>query len=65
MSLLESIVIVLGFIILLVGSFVGRDFSNRAEVFEGFIMIILFVVFFSVVFYLDSQTFGDKEPHLK
>jgi hypothetical protein len=65
MSLIESIGIALGFIILLVGSFVGRDFSNRAEVLDGFLMIILFVGFFIVVIYLDKQAFGDREPHIK
>ena len=65
MSLIESIGIALGFIILLVGSFVGRDFSNRAEVLDGFLMILLFVGFFIVVIYLDKQTFGDREPHIK
>ena len=65
MSLIERIGIALGFIILLVGSFVGRDFSNRAEVLDGFLMIILFVGFFIIVIYLDNQTFGDREPHIK
>ena len=36
MSLKESIAIALSFIILLVGSFAGRDFSDRTDVFEGF-----------------------------
>ena len=65
MSLVERIGIVLGLFILLVGSFVGRDFSNRAEVLDGFLMIILFVGFFIVVIYLDKQTFGDRKPHIK
>ena len=65
MSLIESIGIALGFIILLVGSFVGRDFSNRAEVLDGFLMILLFVGFFIVVIYLDHQTSRDREPHIK
>ncbi len=56
MSLIESVGIALGFIILLVGSFVGRDFSNRAEVLDGFLMIILFIGFFIVVDYLANQT---------
>ena len=56
MSLIESVGIVLGFIILLVVSFVGRDFSIRAEVLDGFLMIILFVCFFIVIIYLDNHT---------
>ena len=48
--------IFLGFTILLVGSFVGRDFSNRAEVLDGFLMISLFIGFFIVVDYLANQT---------
>ena len=65
MSLIERIGIALGFIILLVVSFVGRDFSNRAEVLDGFLMMILFVGFFIVVIYLDHQNFGAREPHIK
>ncbi len=65
MSLIERIGIALGFIILLVVSFVGRDLSNRDEVLDGFLMIILLVGFFIVVTYLDNQTFGDREPHIK
>jgi len=61
MTLKESIAIGLGFIILLVGSFAGRDFSDRADVLEGFLMIILLVGFFIVVTYLDKQTFGNWE----
>jgi hypothetical protein len=65
MSLIESVGIVLGFIILLVVSFVGRDFSNRAEVLDGLLMIILFVGFFIVVTFLDKQTFRNWEPNKK
>ena len=65
MSLIERIGIALGFIILLVVSFVGRDLSNRDEVLDGFLMIILLVGFFIIVIYLDNQTFGDREPHIK
>ena len=61
MTLKESIAIGLGFIILLVGSFAGRDFSDRADVLEGFLMIILLVGFFIVVTYPDKQTFGNWE----
>ena len=56
MSLKENMGIFLGFFILLVGSFVGRDFSNRAEVLDGFLMISLFIGFFIVVDYLANQT---------
>ena len=65
MSLKESIAIALSFIILLVGSFVGRDFSDRTDVFEGFLMISLLVGFFIVVTFLDKQTFRNWEPNGK
>ena len=65
MSLKESMAIYLGFVILLVGSFTGRDFSDRADVLDGLVMIILFVGFFIVVTYLDNQTFGYRKPHIK
>lgn len=57
--------IYLVFVILLVGSFTGRDFSDRADVLDGFVMIVLFVGFFIVVTYLDQQTFGDLRPNRK
>ena len=63
MPLKESMAIYLGFVILLVGSFTGRDFSDRADVLDGLVMIILFVGFFIVVNYLDQQTFGDLRPN--
>jgi len=65
MSLKESMAIYLVFVILLVGSFTGRDFSDRADVLDGFVMIVLFVGFFIVVTYLDQQTFGDLRPNRK
>lgn len=55
MSLKEIIALALGFIILLVGSFVGRDFSDPAAVRDGFLMIVLFVGFFIVVTYLNTS----------
>ena len=65
MTLKASIAISLGFIILVVGSFAGRDFSDSADVLDGYVMIVLFVGFFIVVTYLDNQTFGEREPHIK
>ena len=65
MSLKESIAIALSFIILLVGSFAGRDFSDRTDVFEGFLMISLLVGFFIVAIFLDKQTFRNWEPNRK
>ena len=62
MSLKESITLALGFIILLVGSFVGRDFSDRADVLDGFLMIVLFVGFYIVVSYLNASI---EEKELK
>ena len=65
MPLKESMAIYLGFIILLVASFVGRDFSDRADVLDGFVMIILFVGFFIVVTFLDNQIVRNWEPNKK
>ena len=55
MSLKEIIALALGFIILLVVSFVGRDFSDPVAVRDGFFMIVLFVGFFIVVTYLNAS----------
>ena len=64
MSLKEIIALALGFIILLVGSFVGRNFSDPAAVRDGFLMIVLFVGFFIVVTYLNTS-FEEKELETK
>ena len=61
MSLKEIVALALGFIILLVGSFVGRDFSDPADVRDGFLMIVLFVGFFIVVTYLNTSI-EEREP---
>ena len=62
MTLKEKIAYALGIIILLVGSFAGRDFSNSNDVLEGILMIALFVGFFLVMTYMNKQTFGDWKP---
>ena len=62
MTLKEKIAYALGFIILLVGSFAGRDFSNSNDVLEGVLMVVLFVGIFLVMTYLNKQTFGDGKP---
>ena len=61
MTLKEKIAYALGLIILLVGAFAGRDFSDSADVIDGVLMIVLFLGFFLVVTYLDKQTFGDRK----
>ena len=62
MTLKEKIAYALGLIILLVGAFAGRDFSNSNDVLEGVLMIALFVGIFLVMTYLNKQTFGDWKP---
>ena len=62
MTLKEKIAYALGLIILLVGAFAGRDFSNSNDVQEGVMMIVLFVGIFLVMTYLNKQTFGDWKP---
>ena len=62
MTLKEKIAYAMGLIILLVGAFAGRDFSNSNDVLEGVLMIALFVGIFLVMTYLNKQTFGDWKP---
>ena len=62
MILKEKIAYALGLIILLIGTFAGRDFSDSADVIDGVLMIVLFLGFFLVVTYLNKQTFGDWKP---
>ncbi len=63
MTLKEKIAYALGFIILLVGSFAGRDFSDSGDVLDGVLMVALFVGIFLVMTYLNKQTFGDWKPN--
>ncbi len=65
MPLKEKIAYALGLIILLVGAFAGRDFSDSSDVLDGVLMVALFVGFFLVITYLNKQTFGDWKPSRK
>ncbi len=65
MTLKEKIAYALGLIILLVGAFAGRDFSDSADVLDGVLMIALFVGVFLVMTYLNKSTFGDWKPNRK
>jgi len=61
MTLKEKIAYALGLIILLIGAFAGRDFSNSNDVLEGVLMVVLFVGIFLFMTYLNKQTFGDRK----
>jgi hypothetical protein len=63
MPLKEKIAYALGLIILLVGAFAGRDFSDTADIIDGVLMIVLFVGLFLIMTYLNKQTFGDRKPN--
>jgi len=48
MKLKEKTAYALGFVIIMYGAFVGRDFSNSSDVLEGIMMVALFVGVFLV-----------------
>ena len=55
----EKIAYILGTIIILYGSFVGRDFSKSSDVLEGVIMVAFFIGVFIVFYYINKRGIGD------
>ena len=63
MRLKEKIAYALGFVIVIYGAFVGRDFTNFDDVMEGVLMILLFIGLFLVFVYINKRGFGDWNPY--
>ena len=64
MKLQEIIAYTLGTIIILYGSYAGRDLTNWNEIIEGTGMIVLFIGIFLIFVYMKRRGFvGDwKQP---
>jgi hypothetical protein len=59
----EQVAYGLGFIIVFIGAFSGRDFSNSNDVLEGVLMVALFLGVFLVLRYMNRRNLGDFEPY--
>ena len=63
MNTREKIAYILGTIIVLYGSFAGRDFSNSSDVLEGVGLVAIFVCLFLVLWYMNKRSVPDFEPY--
>ena len=59
MNLKEKIVYIIGFLIVIVGAYAGRDLTNANELIEGSAMVALFVCMFIVLVYMNRRGIGD------
>ena len=55
----ERIVYLIGFLIVIVGAYAGRDLTNTNELLEGSAMVALFVCMFIVLAYMNRRGIGD------
>lgn len=59
MNLKEKIVYLIGFLIVIVGAYAGRDLTNTNELLEGSAMVALFFCVFIVFVYMNRRGIGD------
>ena len=55
----EQMMYIIGFLIVIVGAYAGRDLTNMNELIEGTAMIALFVCMFIVLVYMNRRGVGD------
>ena len=55
----EKTVYLIGFLLVIVGAYAGRDLTNTNELIEGSAMVALFVSVFIVLFYMNRRGIGD------
>ncbi|MDH5686034.1 MAG: hypothetical protein OEY73_05845 [Hadesarchaea archaeon] len=59
MNLKEKIAYLIGFLVVIIGAYAGRDLTNWDELIEGSAMVALFVCIFIVFFYMNRRGIGD------
>ena len=59
MELKEKIAYILGSIIMIYGSYAGRDLTNMNELFEGSAIVALFICIFIFFVYINKRGIGD------
>lgn len=63
MKFKEKIAYILGFIVIIIGAFGGKDLSNMNDVFEGAVMIMFFVSIYLMVLYVNKRGVGDWDRY--
>ncbi len=63
MKVKEKIAYILGFIVIIIGAFGGRDLSNIDDVLEGLVMIMFFVSVYLVFLYMNKRGVGDWDRY--
>lgn len=59
MNLKEKIAYLVGFLVVIIGAYAGRDLTNWDELIEGSAMVALFVCIFIVFVYINRRGIGD------
>lgn len=59
MKIKEIIAYIFGVIVIIIGAFGGKDFSNMDDVFEGVVMIIFFISIYLMFLYMNKRGVGD------
>jgi Na+/pantothenate symporter len=63
MKFKEKIAYILGFIVIIIGAFGGKDLSNMNDVFEGAVMIMFFVSIYLMFLYVNKRGVGDWDRY--
>lgn len=63
MKVKEKIAYILGFIVIMIGAFGGKDLSNMDDVFEGVVMIMFFVSVYLMFLYMNKRGVGDWDRY--
>lgn len=63
MKVKEIIAYVFGFIVIIIGAFGGKDFSNMDDVFEGVVMIMFFISIYLMFLYMNKRGVGDWDRY--
>jgi len=59
MKIKEIIAYIFGVIVIIIGAFGGKDFSNIDDIFEGVVMIIFFISIYLMFLYMNKRGVGD------
>ena len=59
MKIKEIIAYIFGVIVIIIGAFGGKDFSNIDDMFEGVVMIIFFISIYLMFLYMNKRGVGD------
>ena len=63
MKVKEKVAYILGFIVIMIGAFGGRDLSNIDDVLEGVVMIMFLVSVYLVFLYMNKRGVGDWDRY--